>query len=76
MVRVPMASRFNSSPGPCKDCLDRCVGCHSSCEGYIKWKRECDKARQDYVDSLKSERLIEDYSIKKAHKNKGMKPMW
>lgn len=25
---------------PCKECLKRSVGCHSSCSPYINWKKE------------------------------------
>lgn len=28
---------------PCKDCSDRKVGCHSSCENYVGWTKEHDK---------------------------------
>lgn len=24
---------------PCKDCPDRCVGCHAKCEKYLSWKK-------------------------------------
>ena len=35
---------------PCKNCEQRQVGCHSSCEKYIKWKSE-------YVSQRKAENL-------------------
>lgn len=25
---------------PCKDCLDRYVGCHSTCDKYIEWNKQ------------------------------------
>lgn len=38
---------FNSLPltlanGPCKDCPNRAMGCHSTCEEYIAFRAECD----------------------------------
>ena len=27
-----------SNNGPCLDCPDRVIGCHSSCERYLSWK--------------------------------------
>lgn len=29
----------------CKDCTKRCLGCHSTCEGYIAQKAEHDERR-------------------------------
>lgn len=25
---------------PCKDCKNRCIGCHGKCELYHAWKKE------------------------------------
>ena len=32
---------------PCKDCPDRQIGCHSTCEKYIEFKKENDKLRKE-----------------------------
>ena len=32
---------------PCKDCTDRHIGCHSTCEKYIDFRKRCDKERED-----------------------------
>lgn len=34
---------------PCKDCPDRQVGCHSTCEKYIEFKKEADEQRQERI---------------------------
>ena len=70
-----MADKFKTSAGPCKDCADRCVNCHASCEKYLSWKKDCDKARKGYIDALNSNRIIEEYNIKKIQKYRKMKPM-
>lgn len=31
---------------PCKDCPNRVVGCHSTCEQYIKYKEEQESVRR------------------------------
>lgn len=44
---------------PCsKDCKDRCIGCHATCEGYIKARKKLDeknemirKAKNEYKNS-------------------------
>lgn len=32
--------------GPCKDCEYRNVGCHSTCEPYLEYKEQTEKARE------------------------------
>lgn len=41
---------------PCKDCRDRHLACHDTCEKYKEWHSECE-ADQKYLDSFKRERL-------------------
>lgn len=60
--------KYKRPQGPCKDCADRCENCHANCERYISWRAECDKAHQEYADSHKGERDIEDYTIRKISK--------
>ena len=31
---------------PCKGCQDRAIGCHATCESYLTFKAEIDKARE------------------------------
>lgn len=31
---------------PCKDCPDRHLHCHSTCEKYIAYNKECEELRQ------------------------------
>lgn len=51
---------INKSLFPCKNCGDRHVGCHSSCEKYtgakatydkhVAWMKEMNSAEEDYMD--------------------------
>ena len=34
------------SQSVCKGCKDRAVGCHITCERYIKWKKEQEKKKR------------------------------
>lgn len=63
-----MADEFKTSGGPCKNCADRCVNCHATCEKYLSWKADCDKARKDYENALRSERVIDEYNKMKTAK--------
>jgi hypothetical protein len=33
---------------PCKDCQERTVGCHSSCQKYIDWYSERNRLVEEY----------------------------
>lgn len=45
----------------CKDCPDRCVGCHSTCEGYIS---RCEE-RKDFLQKQRESRWVPtDHHIK------------
>jgi hypothetical protein len=45
---------------PCRDCYDRRIGCHSTCEKYIKWseKKKAQKRERerdnDYIDYIRT----------------------
>ena len=39
---------------PCRDCIDRKVGCHSACENYNSWKTE----RKEVTDAINKEKVI------------------
>ena len=41
-----------SDDKPCLNCTSRCVGCHSTCERYIRAKQRND-ARRNYIASMK-----------------------
>lgn len=54
---------------PCKDCLDRYIGCHGKCEKYLEYKKELQKTKcQEKID-----KKIEDdiwYGINMAIKGR------
>lgn len=42
---------------PCKDCPDRFVGCHSTCDKYIEFRKQ----RDEYLDwKNKENKLLDD----------------
>lgn len=55
---------------PCKNCANRLVGCHASCEKYTLFHEEREKQktelRREYVGKI----VAEDYEIKEKLKNK------
>jgi len=51
---------------PCKDCIDRVIGCHSSCVGYLKYK---DRLRE-YNEEVRRFRIGESkrpYDVADRH---------
>jgi hypothetical protein len=46
----------------------RCVGCHSTCEDYLRDKQEWEDAKEKYRESKKKEKLINDYQIESHRK--------
>lgn len=39
---------------PCKDCLDRHIGCHSTCDRYAAFLRE-NKEQKDAIKAIRAE---------------------
>ena len=56
--------------GPCYNCPERRVGCHSGCERYQAWRKGYD-AEQEVKRREKQQRVgVEDIMIKKALQSK------
>ena len=55
------------SNAPCKDCPDRVVGCHSTCEKYIEYRKERDKFLEE---RMKETRLKDDLWATSRHNQK------
>ena len=34
---------------PCKNCTDRCIGCHTTCGDYAEYKQELERRRKEWV---------------------------
>ena len=49
---------------PCKACPDRCPGCHSKCEKYIKFRQEL----TELTEAIHKQKHIEHISIRRIKK--------
>ena len=59
------------SIAPCKECEKRCVGCHSSCEEYLEWRKQWDKnAKEKRFQAEVSETM---YQIKRRRTHSAVK---
>lgn len=53
---------------PCKDCPNRQIGCHSTCEKYLEFRKEVDRLKQERiakrdVDQYVRESITKNYMI-------------
>lgn len=55
--------------GPCKDCLERQLGCHSICKKYISYKKEVDETNSK-IRRLKLSNTINFQLNEKRHKRR------
>lgn len=51
---------------PCKDCVERHVGCHASCPRYAEFKAGCNARRQERAAYYP----IKDYTVDSIVKTK------
>lgn len=52
----------------CKDCKDRVLGCHSTCERYIKDKERYLKEKEMIEEAKRGEKEIDNYEHKRLSK--------
>lgn len=45
---------------PCKDCINRALGCHSNCKSYKEWKEYFDADKQKYNDDKLEQRTARE----------------
>lgn len=49
---------------PCKDCKERCIGCHGECPKYIAAKEEHDEQNDRIRESKDRESIVYDFKKK------------
>ena len=55
---------------PCKDCADRVVGCHSTCDKYKDWKEQ-DRQRKELIyESKIKDHFYRSTTTTKLHRKK------
>lgn len=55
---------------PCKDCPDRVLGCHASCEKYQFVKQERHREYMEYIEKKKVCADQSDYVFKQMEKQR------
>ena len=52
----------------CKDCTERYLGCHDSCESYLATKKHNEVEKAKFNNYLSKQYLVDDYYLKKQGK--------
>lgn len=73
MISTPRQIMPKPNP-PCKDCPDRVIGCHSTCEKYKAYNVEREKLWYQIRDSRMKEKQVDDFRITATTKSCGEKP--
>ena len=43
---------------PCKNCTDRCIGCHTTCGDYAEYKQELERRRTEIKKENETETFV------------------
>ena len=66
-----MAVLMPEAKAPCKDCEERCLGCHATCEKYAAFKKDRGKFTRDLKKKVYEERLVQTYTIDSVYRVQG-----
>ena len=61
---------------PCKDCSERTVGCHCTCEKYITWSNDRKAESAAGIEKYSAEKMQIDYSVTTHLKRKRGTGRW
>lgn len=55
---------------PCKECTDRCIGCHTTCGDYAEYKQELERRREEVKAENEKEAFVRAVKGKIAKANR------
>lgn len=55
---------------PCKNCTDRCIGCHTTCGDYAEYKQELERRRTEIKKENETETFVRAVKAKIAKANR------
>jgi hypothetical protein len=74
---LPLGAAQKTAP-PCKDCTERVLRCHSTCEKYKEWNKANLERYKEFYDHYKGERVAEQFeadskrrTLKRQHRWNG-----
>lgn len=60
----PFKIKLGNGSAPCKDCEKRYLGCHSSCDDYISYRKDRDKFLKDRFEAREKDNIAFPPSLK------------
>ena len=70
-----MAFQMPDVQAPCKDCTERTVGCHGTCEKYAKYIKDRNKLRHELKKKVYEERDMDNYVIDAVYRSQRNRKM-
>ena len=65
-------SDFGGKAGQyCRECKERYIGCHSTCEKYIESKRQMERRKKQIEAAKMEEKIYRTYKSRKIMKERG-----
>ena len=55
---------------PCKNCTDRCIGCHTTCGDYAIYKQELERRRTEIKKENETETFVRAVKAKISKANR------
>jgi hypothetical protein len=55
---------------PCKNCTDRCIGCHTTCGDYAEYKQELERRRTEVKTENEKEAFVRAVKSKISKANR------
>ena len=55
---------------PCKNCTDRCIGCHATCGDYAEYKQELERRRTEIKKENETETFVRAVRAKISKANR------
>lgn len=63
-----MAVLMPQAKAPCRDCTERFVGCHATCEKYAAFKKNRDTLRHDLKKKVNEEKNAQSYVVDSVYR--------
>lgn len=55
---------------PCRDCKERVLGCHATCQKYIDWKKEVDEYNAKMYADKKARYIPEEFLYRRSKRER------
>ena len=57
-----------SKDNPCRNCEERCVGCHGTCQRYLDWHEQHVQRQREIRSKIEAENTMRSFYIESGNK--------